>query len=152
MDASNANRRYAQKPYNNYVDQGLIGIKNIDLPEKVRRNTKREKVRKNKRILGDSIELRPESVELRKEFGHWEIDTVVGGKKEEEPCVVTLVERKTRHAIWIKAVDHTASAVQEVVRRVMNYFGSKVSDVFKTVTADNGSEFAQLTELAKQGT
>lgn len=26
----------------NYVDQGLIGIKNIDLPEKVRRNTKRE--------------------------------------------------------------------------------------------------------------
>lgn len=136
----------------NYVDQGLIGIKNIDLPEKVRRNTKREKVRKNKRILGDSIELRPESVELRKEFGHWEIDTVVGGKKEEEPCVVTLVERKTRHAIWIKAVDHTASAVQEAVRRVMNYFGSKVSDVFKTVTADNGSEFAQLTELAKQGT
>lgn len=63
-----------------------------------------------------------------------------------------LVERKTRHAIWIKAVDHTASAVQEAVRRVMNYFGSKVSDVFKTVTADNGSEFAQLTELAKQGT
>lgn len=136
----------------NYVDQGLIGIKNIDPPEKVRRNTKREKVRKNKRILGDSIELRPESVELRKEFGHWEIDTVVGGKKEEEPCVVTLVERKTRHAIWIKAVDHTASAVQEAVRCVMNYFGSKVSDVFKTVTADNGSEFAQLTELAKQGT
>ena len=136
----------------NYVDQGLIGIKNIDLPEKVRRNTKREKVRKNKRILGDSIELRPESVELREEFGHWEIDTVVGSKREEEPCAMTLVERKTRFAIWVKAADHTASSVQEAVRRVMNCFEGKVSDVFRTVTADNGSEFAQLTELTKQGT
>ena len=39
----------------NYVDRGLVGIKNIDLPEKLIRNTEQERVRKNKRILGDSI-------------------------------------------------------------------------------------------------
>ena len=39
----------------NYVDNGLIGIKNMDLPEKLKRSTKKEKVRKHKRILGDSI-------------------------------------------------------------------------------------------------
>lgn len=136
----------------NYVDNGLIGIKNIDLPEKLKRNTKKEKVRKNKRIFGDSIELRPESVELREEFGHWEADTVLGSKYEDEPCTVTLVERKTRKAIWIKAADHTADSVQAAIQSVVAYFGSMAQAVFKTVTCDNGSEFARLTELISQGT
>lgn len=136
----------------NYVDRGLIGIKNIDLPEKLSRNTKQERVRKNKRILGDSIELRPESVELREEFGHWEFDTVVGSKNENEPCTVTLTERKTRNCIWIKAADHTADAVQEAIQRVMSHFESVAAAVFKTVTGDNGSEFARLIELTSQGT
>ena len=109
-------------------------------------------MRKNKRILGDSIELRPESVELREEFGHWEVDTVVGSKYEDEPCAVTLTERKTRNSIWIKAANHTADAVQEAVQRVMDYFGVMASAVFKSVTGDNGSEFARLTELVDQGT
>lgn len=136
----------------NYVDNGLIGIKNIDLPEKLSRNTKKEKVRKHKRILGDSIELRPENVELREEFGHWEVDTVVGSKHEDEPCTVTMVERKTREAIWIKASDHTADGVQAAIQSVMVQFGSMASAVFKTVTGDNGSEFARLAELVSQGT
>ena len=136
----------------NYVDNGLIGIKNIDLPEKLKRNTKKEKVRKNKRILGDSIELRPESVELREEFGHWEADTVLGSKYEDEPCTVTLVERKTRKAIWIKAADHTADSVQAAIQSVVACFGRMAQAVFKTVTCDNGSEFSRLAELATQGT
>ena len=135
----------------NYVDRGLIGIKNIDLPEKLSRNTKKEKVRKNKRILGDSIELRPESVELREEFGHWEVDTVVGSKCEGEPCTVTFTERTTRKSIWIKADDHTADSVQAAIESVFSYFGDMASVVFKTVTGDNGSEFAKLVELAEQG-
>ena len=136
----------------NYVDKGLLSIKNIDLPEKLKRNTKKQKVRKNKRILGDSMELRPESVELREEFGHWEVDTVLGSKYEDEPCAVTLTERKTRKSIWIKATDHTADAVQEAIQHVMDYFGIMAPAVFKSVTGDNGSEFARLTELSTQGT
>lgn len=136
----------------NYVDNGLIRIQNMDLPEKLKRNTKKDRVRKNKRILGDSIELRPQSVELREEFGHWEADTVVGSKYEDEPCTVTLVERKTRKAIWIKAADHTAESVQDAIHSVMIHFGSMAAAVFKSVTGDNGSEFARLIELAAQGT
>lgn len=136
----------------NYVDNGMLSIKNIDLPEKLKRNTKKEKVRKNKRILGDSIDLRPESVELREEFGHWEADTVLGSKYEDEPCTVTLVERKTRKAIWIKATDHTAESVQAAIQSVIDYFGSMAFLVFKSVTGDNGSEFARLAELAEQET
>ena len=64
----------------NYVDLGLLPIKNIDLPEKLNRNTKEKRVRENKKILGRSIEERPEIVNSRTEFGHWEIDTVIGKK------------------------------------------------------------------------
>ena len=135
----------------NYVDSGLIGIKPIDLPDKLRRNTKKKSTRQNKRILGESIELRPADVNSREKFGHWEIDTVVGSKREDEPCIVTLVERKTRHSLWVKATDHTADSVQEAIQRVMEYFGSRASIVFESITGDNGSEFARLSELSTQG-
>lgn len=135
----------------NYVDNGLLEIKNINLPEKLARNTKSKKVRENKRILGDSIELRPESIESREEFGHWEADTVVGSKNEEEPCTFTVVERKTRKSIWVKAADHTAESIQAAVRSVIDYFGSMAPAIFKSITADNGSEFAKLAELESEG-
>lgn len=135
----------------NYVDNGLLEIKNIDLPEKLARNTTVKKVRKNKRILGDSIELRPDSVKLREEFGHWEVDTVVGSKYEDEPCTVTIVERKTRKSIWVKAADHTAESVQAAIRSVTDYFGCMSAVIFKSITGDNGSEFAKLAELESEG-
>ena len=135
----------------NYVDNGLLSIKNMDLPEKLKRSIRKKKVRQNKRILGDSIELRPEYAELREEFGHWEVDTVVGSKCESEPCTVTMVERKTCKAIWIKAADHTADAVQAAIQSVIAYFDNLASSVFKSVTGDNGSEFARLADLEAQG-
>lgn len=55
----------------NYVDAGLMNITNMDLHKKLSRNTKTKKVRENKKNLGNSIEERPEEVELREEFGHW---------------------------------------------------------------------------------
>lgn len=131
----------------NYVNLGLLPIKNIDLPEKLCRNTKTEKVRKNKRNLGTSIDERPEIVEFRTEFGHWEIDTVIGKKDEGEPCVLTLVERMTRMCLWIKAESHTAEAIQAALEQVMTSFGPRKNEVFKTITGDNGSEFADLSLL-----
>lgn len=44
------------------------------------------------------ISERPELVNERKEFGHWEIDTVIGhGSKH---CLVTMVERQSRYTFW----------------------------------------------------
>lgn len=131
----------------NYVNLGLLPIKNIDLPEKLRRNTKRKKINENKRILGKSIEERPEIVALRTEFGHWELDSVIGHKKEGEPVVLTLTERKTRMCIWLKARDHSAEAVNESLQELFARFGDLWHQVFKTITTDNGSEFALLSEL-----
>ena len=131
----------------NYVDLGLLPIKNIDLPEKLRRNTKSKKAKENKRILGKSIEERPEIVDFREEFGHWELDSVIGKKTEGEPVVITLTERTTRQCIWLKVKDYSAEAVNEALKALFDEFGGLWHEVFKTITADSGSEFALPSEL-----
>jgi IS30 family transposase len=42
-----------------YVDLGLFGIRNHNLPEKLKRKSKKHRVRANKKKLGRSIEERP---------------------------------------------------------------------------------------------
>ncbi|MBT8949915.1 IS30 family transposase, partial [Lactobacillus delbrueckii subsp. bulgaricus] len=64
----------------NYVDLSLMDIKNGDLPEKDKRNTKTRRARVNKRIQGRRIDARSPRVESRKDFGHWECDLVLGHK------------------------------------------------------------------------
>jgi len=135
----------------NYVDLGLLPIKNIDLPEKLRRNTKSKKTRQNKKRLGKSIEERPETIQLRMEFGHWEIDSVIGCKYESEPAAMTLVERMTRESIWIKVKNHTAEAIDEALKNLLSQFGERYPQIFKSITGDNGSEFAGLSALEGKG-
>ena len=135
----------------NYVDLGFLPIKNIDLPEKLKRNTKTQNTRRNKRVLVKSIEERPESVDLRKEFGHWEIDSVLGKKKDTEPAIMTIVERQTRMSLWIKIKDHSSEAMDKALLDLINQFGDKKADVFKSITGDNGSEFANLSDVEEKG-
>lgn len=135
----------------NYVDKELIDIGKIDLPEKTKRSHKRERIRKNRKKLGDSIEERPKTVENREEFGNWEIDSVLGKKGEKEPIIVTMTERKTRKCIWLKARDHTADALMEVIEKAFKPYLERINEIFKTITADNGSEFSRLSELKSKG-
>ena len=65
--------------------------------------------------------------------------------------VFSLVERMTRMCIWVKAHNHTAEAINEAMQRVMSSFGEQRDQVFKTITGDNGSEFAGLS-LLENGT
>lgn len=43
-----------------------------------------------------------------------------------------------------KAHHHTAEAISEALQKMLAYFSEQYSSVFKTITADNGSEFADL--------
>ena len=52
----------------NYVDLGLMDIRNIDLPEKVKCNTKARRVHANKRILDRSIDERSPRIDTRKVY------------------------------------------------------------------------------------
>ncbi len=132
----------------NYIDIGIIPISPTDLPERLRRNTKTSRVKKNRKILGNSIEERPD-ISDREDFGHWEIDTVVGLKKKDEPVLLTLVERKTRFVIVLKIEGKTSEAVRKAFDDLFTEYGERFADVFKTITSDNGSEFASLDDIVK---
>lgn len=70
--------------------------------------------------------------------GDWEADTVVGAYQGSQPVLVTLTERKTRYTLMIKVTNKTATEVKEKLLEIM----SPVMDFVKTITYDNGKEFA----------
>ena len=125
----------------------LLALRNIDLPLKVRRRKRRHNVKECLKHLGRSIDERPTEITGRSEFGHWEIDTVVGRKSKSDNVILTLVERLTRKYIAIKIEGKTTSSVSKAMEYLKNYYGDKFSQIFKTITSDNGSEFAELAKL-----
>ena len=127
-----------------------MDVKNTDLPMKLRRNTKCTRIKKHKKKLGTSISQRPIDIDNSKEFCHWEIDTVIGEKSKDDNVLLTIVERKTRYSMIIKAVAKTAPAVTDALNRVRNLFGEQFSQVFKSITSDNGSEFADLSTIESE--
>ena len=72
---------------------------------------------------------------------------MIGLKDREEPVVMTMLERKKREALFIKANDHTAEAINAALEQVFANFREHTFEIFKTITADNGSEFAELSQF-----
>lgn len=129
----------------NYIDLCLLKVRNIDLPLKVKLNKKAEKSRQNRKILGESIEKRPEIVGLRTTFGHWEIDTIVG-TVDTSSVLLTLDERQTRDRIIRKIPSRSCEAVNKALHEITEEYGELAPMIFKTITSDNGSEFTRLKE------
>lgn len=140
LNLFNKEEMVSTKTIYNYIEDGIIEVKNIDLPEKVRRKPKKEKKDTRSVILGKSIIQRPESVETREEFGHFEADTVVG-KKGKENVLLVLTERKTIYQINIMIDSKTTDSVEYGITKIISNYDK---DVFKSITVDNGTEFATL--------
>ena len=135
-----------------YIDKGIfLKLTNKDLP--VKKNEKRtyKKVKKQqaRANAGTSIEKRPDEVNSREEFGHWEMDSVIGQRGKSKNTLLVLTERKTRDEIIFKLQDHTAEAVVAAVDRLERKWGELFKQVFKSITVDNGSEFAYCEELER---
>lgn len=130
-----------------YTALGLMKFNVADLPLVLRRKSTNSKVRKHKKNLGQSIEERSEHIETRQEFGHWEIDTVIGKKTKDDNVLLTIVERQTRNALFLKIPDKTSASVSKGLLEFKDLFGSMFNQVFKTITADNGLEFSELHKL-----
>lgn len=131
---------------------GNLPLTVFDVPEVLSRSTRKHKSRKNKRILGTSIDERPAIAALGVECGHWEIDTVVGHKAGRESVVLTLVEKRTDYYIAIKIPAKDSVSVNAAMEVLCEEYGEeKFAEVFKTITADNGTEFESLASLEKYG-
>ncbi len=97
---------------------------------------------------GKSIRKRDKKVYKRADYGHWELDTVVSGHKTKgKACFITLVERKSRFYKAIKSPNRHADVV---ARLIIDYLKQFPSDLVKTITTDNGTEFADWKIIEKE--
>lgn len=137
-----------------YIKKGLFpGITMEDLPErkKAGKKHKKKKVKVQKRAqAGDSISMRPKEINSREEFGHWEMDTVVGPRGKSDRTLLVLTERKSRREILDVLKGRTTSEVVKVLNRLERKFGEKTfRKLFKTITMDNGVEFFDTAGIEK---
>jgi len=92
------------------------------------------------------ITQRPEDIITRKRFGHWEGDTIQF-KGTKEKVVTTLVERKSRMVYLIK---NSSKHSHGVMDKIKGKFESLPRKMCKTVTFDQGVEFADYRHLEQQ--
>jgi transposase, IS30 family len=90
------------------------------------------------------IDTRPESVETREEIGHYEADTVVSCKHGSGNAVLTIIERSSRKRFYFWIPNLEAATVLAVL---LPFFRALPASMRKTLTVDNGSEFASLHQL-----
>lgn len=100
--------------------------------------------RKNRGLLPAStgIERRPAVVDRRGRFGDWEGDTVVGAGRR--GGALTLVERKSRFLLLSRVGDLRAATIRQ---SAAESYGTTPPALRKTLTLDNGKEFAEHQQL-----
>ena len=96
---------------------------------------------------GKSIRKRDKRVYKRADYGHWELDTVVSGRGKSKACFVTLVERKSRFYKAIKSPNRHADVVAGLV---IGYLKGFPPELVKTITTDNGTEFADWERIERE--
>ena len=97
---------------------------------------------------GKSIRKRDKKVYKRADYGHWELDTVVSGHKTKgKACFITLVERKSR---FYKAIKSPSRQADIVAKLIVDYLKQFPHELVKTITTDNGTEFADWKTIEKE--
>lgn len=123
------------------IEAGRLDRKHLRWFRKKRR--RRIKPREKPDETKISIEKRPPEVAQRKEFGHWEGDTVE--LKRGSAYLVTLVERKTRFLMTALVTSKKSEDVRVAIEAQFGAF----KHTALSITFDNGTEFAQHQKLAE---
>jgi IS30 family transposase len=88
------------------------------------------------------IDERPAVVDEKSRLGDWEVDSVIG--KGQQQSIVTMVERKPK-LLRMKKIDHkTGSLTRDAICTALQDL------VVETITSDNGREFSEHAEIARQ--
>lgn len=140
----------AQQVYN-WINNNRIDIKVKDTCYK----RKRKKAKQNgmmahlqwnldnKTVL--PISLRPKYIENRDEIGHLEIDTIVG-KRNEYDSIISIVDRCSRMMWLVKA----SFKHEHYINNLIYKYIVENDITVKSITTDNGKEFAALGICAKR--
>lgn len=124
-----------------YIELGFFS--NIKL-EKRKKAYKKQVMKRAPK--GTSIEKRPIEIAERNTFGHWEMDCVCGSTRA---TLLVLSERFTRQEIIFKMENQKANSVIHCLNILERKFGKQFKTIFKSITVDNGSEFADYKGMEK---
>lgn len=137
-----------------YIKQGLfdkITYNHLPVGHPKKRKGKVQRLRIS-RPDHRSIERRGDIIKQREQFGHWEGDSIIGKSKGTGESCLTLTERKYRLTIVCKPKEKTAASTVKALQRLQRYFGKHdYSVLFRTLTLDNGSEFADQEGMDRTG-
>ena len=134
-----------------YIDKGIfLHLTNKALWVKGRKKKRGyAAVRRIPHPLLPSINYRPEEVMQRSEYGHWEMDLIVG-KEKTRAVLLTLTERKSRQELIFKLPNRKAATIRGVFDQLESRMSMKAFRTkFKSITTDNGSEFMEYDKLVQ---
>lgn len=94
-----------------------------------------------------SIAERPDVINQKSEFGHWEGDLMLFTQAGTKFNLITLRERTSRFFV---AILNPSKHACETALRIINYFSDGRRKAVSSITFDNGSEFFSHLEIVKQ--
>jgi IS30 family transposase len=113
-----------------------------------RRRKRRPRYARKPRSLVFPIECairnRPESVNSRSEFGHWEADLMIFRKEHGAANVATVVERKSRYTVLFRNNDRRS---KPIMNQLIGHLGPLPVAARRSLTFDRGLEFVSWREL-----
>lgn len=144
----------------NYLDAGVLDVRNIDLPRRVRYKKRKKRVVTNhdqsyrsKRTYKDFLRF----MEAHPEYDVVELDTVKGGRNAGK-CIMTLLFRSSSFMLLFLLDRCTQQNVTAVFDQLYALFGHNLfRNTFPVILTDNGPEFKnpnriEYTESGKRRT
>lgn len=141
-----------EKSIYNYIRRGLVPGASVDQMAYKKAKKKKETVKRvHRKAELPGISDRDPDVLKRKDFGHWEIDTVYSGKESSKACLLVLTERMYRIELLLKMKDRTSASTVKALDKLERSIGRKnFREIFKTMTCDNGVEFMDYAGITKR--
>ena len=114
-----------------WIHRGFLAVTEKVLRRKGKKPGTQEK--RGRFNVKKTIKDRPQEVENRETFGHWELDTMVSSRGQSKGCLAIFVERKTRfYAAWQRGSNENSNGL-------LREFFPKKTDLAK-VTLDKLTE------------
>ena len=96
--------------------------------------------------LERSIKFRPDAINQRNDFGHWEADLMIFKKVHGEANVATIIERKSRFTLLFKNNDLQSKPIMD---QLINLMSPLPRHARQSLTFDRGFEFVSWRMLKK---
>lgn len=140
----------SERTFYRYVDLGLGGMKNLDLPAKCRYRPRKRRPTSRFRVP-DGRSWTDYCVLCEEErLGVVEIDCVEGVRTDSKVLFTMLFKRISFLLVFVLE-EHTQSCVEQSISALESILGPDFTSVFPLLLADRGHEFADFSVIERNG-